>query len=203
MLAAARGRMPGLGWTVEFCRASRYSVHVNDQDRLAAAQELYGRIRAIARGRMAGQRIGHTLDTTSLANEAVIRLLKCDPSSIRDEEHFLAVAAEAMRQILVDHARARAAAKRGGGEGPKAVPPTRGWDHASAEEVLAAHEALAALESTDADAAQMIKLSLFAGIPTPEIAALMNVSRRTVERRIRFAIATMRRTARVDRRPED
>lgn len=174
---------------------------MQDQDRLDAARELYDRLRAIARGRMAGQRAGHTLDTTSLANEAVIRLLRCDPTSIRDEEHFLAIAAEAMRQILVDHARARAATKRGGRVTMERTSPVENapsLTEAPAAEVLAAHEALASLEKSDPEAAQMVKLSLFAGIPTPEIAVLMNVSRRTVERRVRFAIATMRHRARVD-----
>lgn len=182
-----------------------YSHCLEEQDRFAAAHELYGRIKAIARGRMSGQRAGHTLDTTSLANEAMVRLLRCNPASIRDEEHFLAVAAEAMRQILVDHARGRATAKRGGREhASRAIPAENApaWREAPAEEILAAHEALAVLDAADPDAAQLVKLSLFAGIPTPEIAALMNVSRRTVERRLRFAIATMRSNARFDHPPK-
>src|SRR5580765_1625749 len=85
------------------------------------ATALYDRLRAMARARMAGQRAGHTLDPTGLANEAILRLLKCDAAQINNEEHFLMLAAEAMRQILVDHARARAAQKRGGGSKPQSL----------------------------------------------------------------------------------
>src|SRR5882724_10862623 len=85
------------------------------------AAVLYDRLRALARSRMLGQRDGHTLDPTGLAHEAILRLLKCDPEKISDEDHFMMLAAEAMRQILVDHARARAAKKRGGGERPASL----------------------------------------------------------------------------------
>ena len=85
------------------------------------ASALYDRLRALARARMLGQRAGHTLDPTGLAHEAIMRLLKCDPGQINDEEHFMTLAVEAMRQILVDHARAKAAIKRGGGQRPASL----------------------------------------------------------------------------------
>src|SRR5262245_20524492 len=94
--------------------AARREIHfqVNEQERISAARELYDRLRAIARARMAGQALDHTLDPTGLANEAILRLLKCDVGAIRNEGHFLAVAAEAMRQVLVDHARGKRTSKR-------------------------------------------------------------------------------------------
>lgn len=170
---------------------------MNEHERQAAARELYDRLRSIARMRMAGQHVGHTLDPTGLAHEAVIRLLKFDPAGIRDDDHFLALAAEAMRQILVDHARAKSTAKRGGGVARTGDPDQSpsGWPSASPGDVLAAHEALLRLEREDPEAADFVKLGLFAGLPTDEIAALKGVSRRTVERRLRFALASMRLTS--------
>lgn len=142
---------------------------------------------------MAGQALDHTLDPTGLANEAILRLLKCDLGTIRNEGHFLAMGAEAMRQVLVDHARAKRSSKRGGGARRLEMrdePDLAALD-AEPEQVIAAHEALAALESSDAEAANMVKLRLFAAIPPEEVAALLGVSRRTLERRLRFALASM------------
>ena len=181
---------------------------------------LYDRLRALARARMSGQRGGHTLDPTGLANEAIMRLLKCDASRIADEQHFLAMAAEAMRQILVDHARAKTARKRGGGvEGSK--PESLADDMQSAAvqlradptEVLALSEALSSLEQEDAQAATIVKMRAFVGMDCEEIAALLGLSRRTVERRWRFAMAALRDRlsddvekrpdARIDERPDE
>jgi RNA polymerase sigma factor (TIGR02999 family) len=157
---------------------------------------LYDRLRALARARMSGQRGAHTLDPTGLANEAVLRLLKCDASRITDEQHFLALAAEAMRQILVDHARAKAAQKRGGAS---AKPESLGDDlhvavqlRADPSEILALSEALTSLEQEDAQAATIVKMRAFVGMDCEEIGALLGLSRRTVERRWRFAMADLR-----------
>src|SRR4051812_41552366 len=123
---------------------------------------LYDRLRGLARARMSGQSGAHTLDPTGLANEAIIRLLKCDPSQIKDEQHFLALAAEAMRQILVDHARAKRADKRGGGARPVSLSASE-TDYAvqlrmSPEDVLSLSEALTSLESEDEEAATIVKM---------------------------------------------
>jgi RNA polymerase sigma factor (TIGR02999 family) len=167
---------------------------VNEHDRITVARELYDHLRGIARARMAGQAADHTLDPTGLANEAVLRLLKTDMGSIRNEGHFLAMAAEAMRQILVDHARGKHAAKRGGGAVRCEITDETDFGSVDAEpeQVLVAHEALATLEGRDPEAASIVKLRLFGGLPPEEIAALMGVSRRTLERRLRFALASMR-----------
>lgn len=157
---------------------------------------LYDRLRAIARARMSGQGgAAHTLDPTGLANETVLRLLKWDASQIRDEQHFLALAAEAMRQILVDHARARSADKRGGGV--RAQPLSDDMNlavrlRAEPEDVIALSEALIGFEEDDAEAAAIVKMRAFAGMEPEQIAALLGVSRRTVERRWRYAMAALR-----------
>jgi RNA polymerase sigma factor (TIGR02999 family) len=166
------------------------------------ATVLYDRLRALAHARMTGQRAGHTLDPTGLANEAIIRLLKCDPANINDEDHFMTLAAEAMRQILVDHARARAAQKRGGGERPASLedrdtPGSDAFGHAlqvrmDPARLLVVNEALENLEKQDSRAAAIVKLRTFAGMNPDEIAALLGLSRRTVERRWRYAMAALR-----------
>src|SRR5690349_15095578 len=129
---------------------------------------------------MLKQRAGHTLDPTGLANEAILRLLKCDPARINDEEHFMMLAAEAMRQILVDHARAKTAVKRGGGERPVSLDDVdgAGGNEESGDarfnfaiqpqmdpvQLLALNEALDGLESADARAAAIVKMRAFAGM---------------------------------------
>src|SRR5690349_24839160 len=84
-------------------RRSGIIMGMADDPRKDYVAVLYDRLRALARARMLGQRTGHTLDPTGLANEAIVRLLKCDSSQVNDEDHFLRLATEAMRQILVDH----------------------------------------------------------------------------------------------------
>lgn len=170
-----------------------YDRCMDELQRQGAIRELYGRLRAIARSRMDGQAGSHTLDPTCLANEAVLRLLKCDAAAIKNEEHLLALAAEAMRQILIDHARAKAAKKRGGSmERSELTDVAGGMLCADPDQILAANDALAVLESEDEETATLVKLRLFAGLAPEEVAALLGISRRTVERRWRYAIASLK-----------
>ena len=166
------------------------------------ASALYDRLRALARARMLGQRAGHTLDPTGLANEAILRLLKCDPAQVNDEEHFMMLAAEAMRQILVDHARAKATVKRGGGARPLSLQDDEALNndapgHAltlrmDPAQILDLNDALDELEKQEPGAATIVKMRTFAGMTNDEVAALLNISKRTVERRWRFAMAELR-----------
>lgn len=186
----------GHDWVVESMKESS-KIAADDKragdDRLVIV--LYDRLRSLARARMSGQPPAHTLDATGLANEAVLRLMKVDPATINDEQHFLALAAETMRQILVDHARAKRAAKRGGGQ--TVVPILGEADlpvrlRSEPEDVLALSDALSELERDDAEAATIVKMRAFAGMDPEEIAALLGVSKRTIERRWRFAMADLR-----------
>lgn len=144
---------------------------------------LYAELHKIARGRMASERSGQTLDATGLVHEAWLRLEKSAPEEWRDRNQFYAAAAEAMRRILVDAARRRLAAKRGGGQ--VAIPleddlpvPAPMAD----ERLLGVHEVLDELEKEDELEARIVKLSFFGGLTHREIAALLEVSERTVER---------------------
>lgn len=141
-------------------------------------------------GRVGGDRNG-TLQPTALVHETVLKLAR-GGAGLRDKQHFLAVAARAMRNLLTDHARRRAADKRGGG----ALRVTLDEDLlASREETLdlgALDEALAALERLDPRQARMVELRYFGGLENREIANLVGVSLRTVELDLQMARAFLR-----------
>lgn len=144
---------------------------------------LYAELHRIARRRMSGERADHTLDATGLVHEAWLRLEKSAPEQWRDRKHFYGAAAEAMRRILVEAARRRLAAKRGEGQG--AVPldddlpvPAPLPD----ERLLGIHEVLDQLEEEHPIDAQIVKLRFFGGLRQDEIATLLEVSEKTVQR---------------------
>jgi RNA polymerase sigma factor (TIGR02999 family) len=144
---------------------------------------LYAELHRIARGRMAAERAGQTLDATGLVHEAWLRLERTAPERWRDRKQFYGAASEAMRRILVEGARRRLAAKRGGGEVPVpfedalvvAAPMTD-------QRLLGIHEVLDQLEAHDQMEACIVKMRFFGGLSHGEIAALLEVSERTVER---------------------
>ncbi len=149
---------------------------------------LYAELRRIARSKMAGEKQGGTLDTHGLIHEAWLRLEKSAPEQWRDRKQFYAAASEAMRRILVDAARRRLAAKRGGGEG--AVPLDDELPVAAPmedERLLDVNEALDRLEVEFPMDAQIVKLRFFSGLGNEEIATLLEVSERTVERHWKLA----------------
>jgi RNA polymerase sigma factor (TIGR02999 family) len=153
-------------------------------------------LRAIARHRLASERPGHTLQATALVNEAYLRLVGDVALPWRDRAHFYGAAAEAMRRILVDHARRRDAQKRGG---DRQRVPLSICDLASLddpEQILALDRALLRLEEIDADAAQVVRLRFFAGLTNEQAAAALDVSERTVKREWTFARATLFRLLR-------
>ncbi len=143
---------------------------------------IYAELRRLAHRQMRGERPGGTLQTTALINEAYLRLV--DTNGIRWESrgHFLAVAAQAMRRILVDAARAREAGKRGGGtlrvslEG--VTLPAAGRDAS----VVALDDALTALAALDPRKCRVIELRFFGGLTVAETASVLRVSEETVHR---------------------
>jgi RNA polymerase sigma-70 factor (ECF subfamily) len=143
---------------------------------------IYPELRRLARALMRRERASHTLQPTDLVHDAFVRLVDQTAIQAADRVHFLAVAARAMRQILVDHARRRGARKRGGD----------GWERvtfdedmaqgpAGALELLAVDQALDALAKQDARAAQVVEMKIFAGLTSVEIADALGVSKRTVD----------------------
>jgi len=160
------------------------------QDDREVCSELYAELKKIARSRMRGEREDHTLNPTALVNEAWLRLEKSAADQWRDRKQFYGAAAEAMRRILVESARRRLAAKRGGGRG--ALP----WEDElpvaaplSDQRLIGVHEVLDQLEAEEAMNAQIVKLRFFAGMKNEEIAGLLDVSITTVKRR--WAVAKL------------
>lgn len=150
--------------------------------------ELYEHLRNLA-GRIFAERgFGHaTIQPTVLLHEAWIEVAK-SPTQLASRAHFMAVAVRAMRQILVDRARARAGDKRGGAQAHVTLSGV-GADLGDAVGVLAMDRALAELEALDPDAARVVQLRVFGGLAVPEVADVLQISPRTVDRTWRFARA--------------
>ena len=150
-------------------------------DRKAAADLLplvYDELRKLAAARMATENPGHTLDATALVHEAYIRLTGA--RSFQSRSHFVGAAAEAMRRILVDHARYRNALKRGGGT--RAEPADDGIPAREPDADLEAlDEALTRLSNVHSQVAELVQLRYFAGLTIPEAAAVLGISPRTAD----------------------
>ncbi|WP_237052911.1 ECF-type sigma factor [Marilutibacter chinensis] len=158
--------------------------HEGDRDAFDRMVPLvYERLRAIARGQLArAGRRGQTLDTTALVQEAYLQLVDANAVDWQDRGHFFAICARAMRRILVDYARRRHAAKRGGG----AVAVTLEADMVAAdcqsEQVLAIDAALTGLEAFNERLARVVECRYFAGMTEEETARALDTSLRTVQR---------------------
>ncbi|MBL8326554.1 MAG: sigma-70 family RNA polymerase sigma factor [Rubrivivax sp.] len=163
-----------------------------DEQALAELTPLvYRELHRLARGAMRGERPGHTLQATALVHEAFIELSDARVDWV-DRAHFYAIAARQMRRILVNHAEAHRAAKRGGGQ-PHA-PLTEALDVVGtpSAEITDLDDALRRLEAFDARKAQALELHYFGGLTYDEIAAVLQVSPSTVDTELRFAKAWLR-----------
>jgi RNA polymerase sigma factor (TIGR02999 family) len=142
---------------------------------------VYEELRRLAHRYMRGERVGHTLQTTALVNEAYMRLVDIERIEWRNRGHFFAMAATMMRRVLVDHARERARDKRGGG-----LVFTTLADHAvtssPAIDVLALDEALDRLAAMDSQQARIVELRYFTGLTIEETAEALGISPATVKR---------------------
>lgn len=145
------------------------------------SETIYAHLRALA-GRYLQERPGHTLQPTALVNEAYLRLDDATLAALESRDHFMAVAARVMRHVLVDHARAKGAAKRGGGAVRTTLSNLAVDGQDGALDVLALDDALTALAQRDARHAQVVELKFFVGMTSPEIARALDVSVATVER---------------------
>jgi len=172
---------------------------LNAGDRSAMDQLLpivYDDLRKIARARMQGERGSHTLQPTALVHEAYMRLIGLNQIEWQDRAHFLAVAAGAIRRILVDHARSRARIKRGGDKEHVPFDDNYAVEFDSGlgvTQVLQLDEALENFAKNEPEKARVVEMRFFAGLTYTEIAAVMEVSTRTVERHWRFARAWLYR----------
>jgi RNA polymerase sigma factor (TIGR02999 family) len=184
---------------------ARHNVAVTDVTRILdrvqrgdarAAEELlplvYGELRRLAAHRLAGERQQHTLQPTALVHEAWLKLAGDPNRPWNGRQHFFAAAAEAMRRILVDRARRRLAAKRGGGEAPLDTDeldlPAPGPD----DQLLAVSEALEKFARADARKAELVKLRYFVGMTFEEAAEALGIAVPTAKQWWSYARAWLR-----------
>ncbi len=161
----------------------------------AAFEELvrtaYESLKGLAEAKLRGDRLARSIQATALVNEACLRLLAGTAISFEGRTHFVRVAAEAMRRVLVDHARRSGAAKRGGGRGAEVLEDAA-WLDLDPSLLLGIDEALTALERDDPTAAEVVRLRFFAGLAMEEIATTLGLSERSVRREWAYARARLR-----------
>ena len=155
---------------------------------------VYDELRASAHGQLRRRRGGQSLDTTALVHDAFLKLIDQQQANWKDRQHFMAVAATAMRHILVDHARRRGAQKRGGDEQRVTFDEGLLQVKSKALDVLALDQALNALSILDPRLGQLVELRFFAGLSVEEIAQFQGVSDRTIKRDWRKARAFLHQT---------
>jgi len=164
---------------------------------------VYSEMRAIAHGRMQGERDSHTLHTTALVHEAYLKLVDLDRIQYRDRAHFFAVAARAMRYILVNYARRRDAQKRGGGRYRVTLEDAHLMTRQQALDVLALEDALEHLQSFSERPYRVVECRFFAGLTIAETAVALDISPATVKRDWNLARAWLNRELRVSMAEKD
>lgn len=167
--------------------------HGNKEAEAELLPLLYKELRRIAGYYMRDERAGHTLQPSALVNEAYLRLVDQTRVIWKDRSHFLGVAAQLMRRILVDHARERVAAKRGGNHvhlrlGNLDVPQVS----EQPEQVLAVHDALTRLGKFDPQQGRVVEMRYFGGLTVQETAEALRISPRTVKREWAMALAWLK-----------
>lgn len=152
---------------------------------------VYSELRALAQRRMAGERAEHTLDATALVHEAYLRLVGDKEMEWKSRRHFFGAAAEAMRRVLVDHARRVKSQKRGGDRARLSITVADMGEEGDPDRLLALDEALTRLETEDPRAAEVARMRFFAGLGVAETALALEVSERTVMREWSYARARL------------
>lgn len=172
-------------------------------DELAAA--VHGELRRVAARRLRREGPGHTLSPTALVNEAYLRLVDQRRVAWQSRSHFFAVASRLMRRVLIDHARRRRAARRGGSWCRVSLDDALAADRGRTVDVLALEEALEGLADRDAEKARVVELRFYGGLTLEETAEAMGLSTASVSRHWRFARAWLYRRLRdrtARRRPD-
>ncbi len=169
-------------------------LHSARDDR-SASEALYSRIydelKLVARNQLRLERPDHTLQPTALVNEAYLKLVDQTQVDWQNRNHFFAIASRAIRRILVDHARHRRRAKRGGGAEklPLEYANLVATVGPSPIDLVALDDALTRLRAEDAEKCEVVEMRFFGGLNNSEIAEVLNMSSRTVERHWRYAKA--------------
>lgn len=150
-------------------------------------------LKKIAHAYMLEERPGHTLQTTALVNEALIRLIEGETISWENRRHFYALVARRMRQVLVDHARAQLAAKRGGRPDHVPIEDAFALSVEMSEEIIILDEALIKLAKIDQRKEEVVELKYFGGFTIQEVAEVLDIAPSTVEREWRLARSWLKR----------
>jgi RNA polymerase sigma factor (TIGR02999 family) len=170
------------------------AVKSGDRSKLSELVDVvYEDLHRLAKQYMGQERAGHTLQPTALVHEAFLKLVDQTRVDWRDRSHFFAVGAQAMRRILVNHAKGRAREKRGGGRQKLPLDEALTISLEDDDEILALDEALEKLAALDARQAKIVELRFFGGLKVEETAAVLGVSQRTVEREWAACRAWLRR----------
>ncbi len=159
----------------------------------ALLEAVYEQLRAVAQERLKAENAGHTLQATALVHEAFLRIGRDRQVAFQNRAHFYATAAEAMRRILIDHARAKGSLKRGGNASRAPLSVVDLASESDPAEVLALDEALARLEKAEPDAAAVVRLRFYAGLSGEEAAEALGISARQVDRVWAYARAWLLR----------
>lgn len=165
--------------------ATQLLARVSEGDASAANDLLplvYAELRARAGAYFRGQPANHTLQPTALVHEAYLRMVNAPQANWQNRAHFCAVAATAMRQILINHAQRRAAAQRAKGERAEAFTALLTPSENTAIDLLALDEALTKLQQLDPRQARLVELRFFGGLSVDEVAGVLDVSKSTVEK---------------------
>ena len=141
---------------------------------------VYGQLHKVAKRYMAGERSGHTLQTTALVNEVYLRLVDCGQVNWQDRAHFFAVSAQLMRRILIDFARSRGYLKRGGATAHIPLEETASVCSEPDVNLVALDDALKALAAVDERKSKVVELKFFGGLSVEETAEVLHVSSNTV-----------------------
>jgi len=150
---------------------------------------VYDHLKRLAHNRLRQERPGHTLNTTGLVHEAYLKLIQVNQISYEDRSHFFAMASRVMRRVLINYAEQRRAAKRGGGVPDEELDESRMLPEGFAEKLLDLNDALHRMEQTYPRPAQAVAHHYFGGLTHEEIAEVLGVSTKTVQRDLRFARA--------------
>lgn len=150
---------------------------------------VYNHLKRLAHHRMRQERPDHTLNTTGLVHEAYLKLIQINQVTYEDRSHFFAMASRVMRRVLINYAEQRRAQKRGGGVPHEALDEARLMPDALAEKLLDLDDALQRLEASYPRPAQVVAHHYFGGLTHQEVAEVLGVSTKTVQRDMRFARA--------------
>ena len=187
-------------WGVGESRGQKMSDDSTSGEAQDLLDQVYDQLRRVAAEQLRRERPDHTLQPTALVHEAYLRLVQADQGRFNDRTHFLVTAARAIRRVLVDHARARASSKRGGGAKRLTLSGLGADRSAEAVDLLVLEEALEQLTTRDARAARVVELRYFGGLTIEETARTLSVGTTSVEEDWAFARSWLKR--RLDQEPQ-